>query len=75
MTDERYIKLFILAIVLYVVVLNVSLVFSARPRFFFKKENSQGEVLKVVFLLLLFIASFWLGIQTYIMKLFNSVIV
>jgi hypothetical protein len=74
------IQFFIYSVVLYVLLLNMSLIFLIEPKFIakyfvhkkFYQENRQW--IQTTSLILLFLGSFALGMGALLMKLFNQLI-
>ncbi|MBP9674315.1 MAG: hypothetical protein KBD63_04400 [Bacteriovoracaceae bacterium] len=75
--NGQYIPLFIASIIFYVLVLNMALLFIIKPNFIFSrlKENhpfkKYSNYLNVGSYVALFLASFWLGLMSYLIKMFN----
>ncbi|MFZ4714689.1 MAG: hypothetical protein ACOYL6_13300 [Bacteriovoracaceae bacterium] len=73
--------LFFWAIGLYVLMLNLALVFIVEPKFLAKYYNKSEFYLKIkepaaaIFLILVFVSSFFLGMMALLLKLFNQLLV
>lgn len=68
------INYFLIAIAIFVIGLNTFLIFNIKPRFLWKKETQENSLplSHIIMILTLFLASFFLGLMTYIMKLYNG---
>lgn len=75
------ISVFVLSIVIYFLFLNGAMVLILEPKFlskliekntFFQKYKTP---LAAIFLILLFITSFWLGMIGFLLKIYNSLLI
>jgi hypothetical protein len=73
--------LFFWSIGIYIVVLNIALILMVEPKFLIKYYGQNPHYIKLkesasaVFLILLFVSSFFLGMMTLLLKLFNQLLV
>lgn len=79
--SEFYVKLFVLSIICYFIILNLSLIFIIEPKFIakhishFEWYKKFQPSLSILFLITLFIASFFLGMSAFLMKIFNTMVI
>lgn len=68
------ISYFISIVCIFVIILNAFLIYFIRPNFLWRQQTEEKsiEIKSVLIILCLFMASFFLGIITYIMKLYNG---
>lgn len=75
------VPLFFSAIGIYVVILNVTLILIVEPKFLIKYYAHSPvykrikEPAAAIFLILLFVSSFYLGMMTLLLKLFNQLLI
>lgn len=74
--DSNLVITFTAIFLYYIVILNITLVFFARPDFLKRFSFNYGNVqIRVVFALLLFLSSACLGVFACVLRYFNSIIV
>lgn len=79
--SDLYVNLFVAAIFLYFIVLNLTLILIIEPKFIIKYyghletyKNFKAP-LTTLFLIGLFVSSFFLGMFAFLMKIFNTMII
>lgn len=79
--SDIYVKFFIYAALVYFLVLNLTLVLIIEPKFTTKYYGHHPlyqkfkSTLSALFLIGLFVASFFLGMFAFLMKIFNTMII
>lgn len=79
--SELYVKFFVAAVVIYFLLLNVTLALMIEPKFTIKYYGhlewykKMKHPLTGIFLVILFVASFFLGMFAFLMKIFNTMII
>ncbi|PIK14807.1 MAG: hypothetical protein CES88_10755 [Halobacteriovorax sp. JY17] len=74
--DSKLILIFLTIFFYYVAMLNITLVFFARPDFLKRFSFNYGNFqIRCLFALLLFVSSAFLGFMTCILRYFNSIII
>ncbi len=75
------VQFFIASVFIYILVLNAALIFIVEPKFLTKYYahlplyKNNKDALGAIFLILLFVSSFFLGMMSLLMKLFNQLLV